>query len=160
MLIYFHCKWFFFFFSQNNFFPFKHFSPSFLASIPILFSFLHLSPYALSKRGKILREVSVQFSRKWGAVCPAFVNLTQWVLKSQALTSAIPKQCLLVAYYLFSLDIAVFFPVFITLTVSIHFILTRFLKENTTCLHGSKNPHKMSLERYLMDRSTPFSLTC
>ena len=56
------------FFSQNFFFPFKHFSfpPSFLVSIPILFSFLNLSPYALSERGKILREVSVQFSRKCG----------------------------------------------------------------------------------------------
>ena len=66
MLIYFHCKWFFFF--TKIFFPFKHFSfpRYFFVSIPILFSFLNLSPYALSKRGKILREVSVQFSRKCG----------------------------------------------------------------------------------------------
>ena len=82
-----------------------------------------------------------------------FINKFNVVLSFQNLKNA--------NIFSFHLILPVFLQtVFITLTVSIYFILTRFLKDNMACLRASKNPHKMSLERYLMNRSTPFSLTC
>ena len=145
MLIYFmfflHCKWFFF---RKTIFSLSNIShppyPSFLASVPILYHFLYLSPYVLKKKKKV--DVGggggyygwwmYNFQENVESVYLAVVNLTQ---RSTQVTgpdlcgswteffSWPSSYCPLILPFLFQ-------TVFITFTVSIYFTVICFLKDN------------------------------